>query len=364
LKITIFIPSLGSGGAERVAVVLANQWVKQGYSVTFLLAKHSKAFYPISSEIKIETLNFDYSAKGVEKLTEYIGRINKLRKYFTKSDCDYFISFNRESNMRAGLASFFASPKNLIFCEHNNYFSMKSKLKRFFRNAIYSLTNSKITVLTQEDISNYPKHLKEKLLVMPNPLGLEPELAANKMKSTSDVKFLAVGRLTEQKGFDRLVLIAKELLKAKESGWTIDICGDGVDKSLLNKMIIENNLSNHVKLCGNIENISQKYQESDVFLMTSRWEGLPMVLGEALAYSLPVVAYDCVTGPSVFISHTNNGFLIEEGDDKLFVDYLLSILNNPNQLVSLSDNARISSEKYKVVNITAIWSEKIFNNNQ
>ncbi|VDA79070.1 GalNAc-alpha-(1-_4)-GalNAc-alpha-(1-_3)-diNAcBac-PP-undecaprenol alpha-1,4-N-acetyl-D-galactosaminyltransferase [Klebsiella pneumoniae] len=117
---------------------------------------------------------------------------------------------------------------------------------------------------------------------------------------------LAVGRLTYQKNFEALIQIWANLPEHIRSAWELHIAGDGENKDTLRKLISELNVTSSVKLLGNVSNIKTEYLTASVLCMTSRYEGLPMVLIEAKDFAIPVISFDCPTGPAEII--TDDGF--------------------------------------------------------
>ena len=170
---------------------------------------------------------------------------------------------------------------------------------------------------------------------------------------------IAVGRLTEQKGFDLLIKVW-EKVEAEMNDWTLNIYGEGELRGQLQKMIQEKKLRN-IHLCGYTDNIEEKYLESSIFALTSRYEGYVLVLIEAQAKGLPCISFDCKEGPSEIIDDGVNGFLIEEGDIEAYSKKLMILMRDISLRQRFSENARKDLEKYDIRNILCEW-EKIFYN--
>ncbi|WP_081844069.1 glycosyltransferase family 4 protein [Aeromonas sp. HZM] len=359
MKIAIYIPNLLAGGAERVASVLANEWVEK-HEVIFIHAIKHEAFYNIDERVKRHYLEFNYKKSNILcSAVEYVKRIIQLRNGIKKNNPDIVISFSTDSNIRCGLATLF-SKQSVIMCEHNNYYAVKSLIKRLQRLIIYRFVPKKITVLTNEDVNNYPASIRNKLVVMPNPIGVSSNTRCNRTYKSNCIKLLAVGRLTEQKGFDRLINIVHDINKRGCVNWCLNIYGEGEEQLKLQKKIIDFGLESKVKINEPTRNIEDVYKNSDLLLMTSRWEGLPMIIPEALNFGVPVFAYDCKTGPSVFIKSGVNGELVPDGQHDIYVTKLSNVLLDHEGLQQLSRNARETSLNFTVDRISRIWDEKIF----
>ncbi|WP_145505956.1 glycosyltransferase, partial [Yersinia alsatica] len=166
--------------------------------------------------------------------------------------------------------------------------------------------------------------------------------------------------LTNIKGFDLLLDIWAKIEEVN-SDWELVIAGDGEDKKLLAKKINELNLKN-VALLPSTPNVHDLYDQSAIYVMTSRFEGFPMVLLEAKASGLPIIAYDCDTGPSELIIDGEDGFLIPFADSDTFSDRLIKLMNDDNLREAMSLRSLVNSEKYQIeVTIGRKWKDLIDN---
>ena len=173
----------------------------------------------------------------------------------------------------------------------------------------------------------------------------------------SDLKnkrIIAVGRLTKQKGFDFLIEAAV-LIREQLPDWHIDIFGSGEDKSDLQAQINSLNLEKFVKINPPTKNIQCELLKSSIYLMTSRWEGLPMILIEAKSCGLPCVSFDCPEGPADIIKHSEDGFLVELGDIKTLVRYVVELATDEKLLNRYSQSAIINSLEFSPTIIFPKW---------
>nr|EKX4894459.1 glycosyltransferase [Raoultella ornithinolytica] len=162
---------------------------------------------------------------------------------------------------------------------------------------------------------------------------------------------IAVGRLTYQKNFFRLIDIWK---KRENKSWKLYIIGEGEDRDKLQEYITEDD---GVHLVGACKKIDEWYKRASLLLMTSRYEGLPMVLIEAKNFGLPVIAFDCKTGPSELID--NDGIVINYNDDENFIVNLNKTLDDNVLLNEMMENALINSAFYEKNAIYAQWLKVI-----
>lgn len=357
MKIAFFIESLGAGGAERALSVVVNDLILQGHNVCVFVASQShSSFYALSELIQLRFLNYNYNCSSFYgRISEQTHRLKKLKLEIDDFNPDVIISFLTQCNLRACIAGLFCKIP-VLCCEHNNYYAFKGRLNRTLRNIMYYLFSSKVTVLTNRDITNYPNILRSKIEVLPNPLGIEIDNETLKKRNKEKI-ILAIGRLTEQKGFDRLLKIFSIIKKdCAFNDWVLCIAGSGVEENKLLELATNLNIAADVRWLGNVKDIEKYYLCSSLFAMTSRWEGLPMVLGEAMQFSLPVIAYDCPTGPREFIKHDYTGFLIEDNNESKFIESLRKIMLDESLQERLGSRARAESFKYTKSNTLIKWN--------
>ncbi|WP_193039078.1 glycosyltransferase [Pseudoalteromonas nigrifaciens] len=361
-KILVYIPSFEGGGAERVAAVLTKHW-RENFQYQVLVINTLPAetdFYKIDKDMPRRILKFNYSAKGLEYIYEKFTRVFLLREALKESKCKTVISFMSSPSVLM-LISSIGLNKSIICCEHTNYYGYGNKFTRFFRNMLYLIFARKVTVLTTRDIKHYPTLLRKKLIVLPNPLGVDgfrlcqdAEESLPKMKKV--IRLLFVGRLTKVKGIGRLCSILENL---KADNWHLTICGDGEEKKILEEFIIINNLTSKVDLVGPVVNIHEYYLNADLLIMTSLREGLPMVIAEAMSFNLPVIAFDCPTGPREFIRDGLNGLLVSDGDINAYIKKLDFLISNPTVLYKMSLNTKSTISSYKITEVNKVWSKLI-----
>lgn len=352
-KLLFVIGSLQSGGAERVASRLCSYWADENkYQVELLTgSKIETDFYPVSKLVKRTSLGFNYNeCSFFSKVKEQFIRYKKIDSILKKSNCDTVVLSATDISIRF-LFNLLFKKINVIVCEHNNYEALNSKFKRLMRKLLYKRANY-LFVLTYRDELVYIKHgINEgKIVVMNNPLGIvQPDFISRKPSN----KLLAVGRLTRQKSFERLLSIFHLL----SDSFTLSIVGEGEEREKLEILADNLKLSNRVTFFGNQKDIASFYSSHDVLLMTSIYEGLPMVIGEANAFSLPVIAYDCPTGPAEMISNGQSGYLIPDGNEMEFVKKVNYLLSNDNVYSDMSMNAYNASKNQKIESITKLWNK-------
>jgi glycosyltransferase involved in cell wall biosynthesis len=208
---------------------------------------------------------------------------------------------------------------------------------------------NKIITLSEE---NREEWSKKNSIVIPNPIWLD----TNVTSKLNSKKVIVVSRHSYEKGIDRLLLIWKKVISI-HTDWVLDIYGKSEEKN--NHLALANNLNlkNNVSFFEPVNNINEKYLEASMCLMASRYEGIPMVLIEAMASGLPCITYDCPCGPRAVVNNNYNGFLIENSNENEFVKAVCNLIEDENLRIQMGKNAKESTNKYKTDAIMKLWDE-------
>ena len=171
-------------------------------------------------------------------------------------------------------------------------------------------------------------------------------------------KIISVGRLEKVKGFDRLIEIAKIVFEDKVTEkWEWHIYGEGPERESLENIIRKYNLEKKVILKGNVENIYELYKEYSFYVMTSYFEGLPMVLLEAKANSLPIISFDINTGPSEIIRDGVDGYLVRNEDIWKMSKKIIELIKAEDMRINFSLNTKRNLYKFNKNKILKKWKK-------
>lgn len=357
MRITFVISTMSSGGAERVAAILCNTWVRAGETVNLVLFESSanKQFYSLDKEINIRRLDImGNSDNFIAGIWNNLIRVIKIRTALKETGPDVVISFMTEANILTLLGSLFCSYPVIISERIHPAYHKTGWIYDVLRKIFYPLS-SRLVVQTTSINKWFEKNLAIQPVVIANPV--EPVFVkTNRSNVNSRRKILAAGRLEYQKGFDLLI---KAFLKIsdKHTDWDLHIYGEGSQKNNLISIIQSENAFDRIKLCGKSRKLVGEMWKFDLFVLSSRYEGFPNILCEAMANGVACVSFDCESGPSDIIQHEVNGYLVKAGNIDLLaygMDYLIS---KPELRLEYGNAARNSMNKYFPEVIVDKWNK-------
>jgi len=360
MKIIIFIHALTSGGAERVGVNLANRWAESGHNVTILtLSDVCNDFYKVNENVNRIGLSLSGESTGkFRSIVENINRIREIRFLLKKLQPDIALSFMGTANVILGIASI--GIKNIGFIGSERTHPPEVPLPYewdYLRKIIYRKLDS-IVVLTDETALWMNKNIDtQRIDIIPNaaiwPIPLYKPVITPNFK-IDDKVLLAVGRLSEEKRFDVLISIFSHITD-RFPEWKLCIVGEGSERFFLEKLIHTLKLEKQVFLVGRVGNINQWYESSDIYLMSSRVEGFPNTLVEAMSSGLAAISFDCDTGPRDIIKNRVNGLLIRNNDLYAFNEAIVELMIDEKMRKRLSKNALEIRKKYSIDKIDKLW---------
>jgi len=333
--VAIFLPSVDGGGAERVSIHLAEGLASRGHHVDLVLVNSDG---PYLSEISRKVNIIDLKQKRV------VLSLPKLCRYLRQNRPTALISGLSHANIIAILAKMLGPRQVKIFVtEHNNLnlerLSKKEKLIRCLMALLYRNANGIITVsegIRKQILSLLPVS-PQNVHTIYNPVNLDrirrlaAQVPENSWFSPPSIPIvISVGRLTPQKDFNTLIT-AFHLLRRRMHAKMV-ILGEGEDRISLEKLILDLNLQDDVLMPGFQANPYSWMAHSDLYVMSSAWEGLPGVLLEALVCDLPVVSTDCETGPNEILENGKWGLLVPVNQPKKLADAMYQALTSSIKL--------------------------------
>lgn len=342
MKILFIINSLkNKSGTERVACNLANLFTSElGYDVTILNRETSKsnAAYELSDQVTVEKL-----------CGSIFSFYTQIQKYLNKNKPDFLVVHNM--GKLTLLASFLnLRSTKLVSLEHVAFIS-RPKWVQKLSNLCYGKVEN-VVVLTENDINAY-KTMSNKVIKINN---ISPyPIDKNKTYNDKSNEIIAIGRLTYQKNFEAL-LESWSLLRENMQDWHLKIYGVGENLLELEQMIVNQRLNN-VSLMGESSEMQKVYENASFFVMSSRFEGLPMVLIEAQIFGLPIISFDCPHGPSEVIHHNIDGILVEDQNIEKLAYSINDLILNVEKRRSFSMAAKNNAERFTKNYILNQWKQ-------
>jgi len=336
VKVGLFFPTFNGGGAERMMVNLAKGLHKQGISVVIYVVNNVG---PYIEEVPVGVEIISYNAKrGVKSV------IHKIRKTLKHDGLTDLISTPMHLNAAVGMASIGLKTKpNLIFREANTPSkALEGKLSQLFYSSVYTLADKYVAVSegVKVDMVEFFKLSKEKVSVVYNPVvdddifvKMAEEIPENTwFQDSATAVILGIGSFTPQKGFEDLI-DAFLLTRAKYNCRLVILGDKKVGSSyfeFIKDKIDKSDYREDILLPGFVNNPFKYLSNADVFVLSSKYEGLPGVLIQALACGCSVVSTDCPSGPREVLNNGEFGALVEVGNVKALSDELCKVLKSPN----------------------------------
>lgn len=207
-----------------------------------------------------------------------------------------------------------------------------------------------IVILTNEDKELNWKN-NSKVSVISNPVTFDTNI---KTAPLTNKKIITAGRLVYQKNYKSLINTWK-IVDQKHPDWQLEIWDDGVLKNELSKLINTLGLNNKVLLMGYTNDVISQMQKASGYVLSSLFEGMPLVLIEAMSCGLPIVSYTCRCGPKDLIEHGKNGFLCEVNDETKLAEYICSIIEDDRLRIRMGQASKKKSEEFRIEKIATQW---------
>jgi glycosyltransferase involved in cell wall biosynthesis len=347
----------GEGGVQKILSIKTNYFIDNFNYQIDILSKNDEndnLLFDYNKEIGF----YDLSLKGnkISTLFQYKKQLQNCIK-LVNPDCIIVCDFG----LKGFLIPFLIHTKKpVIFEAHGSLYNESKYYKvTFFSKLAHNLKYlyrifcakrfDLFIALSKESLKEW--NLK-KGVVIPNSVVVNNNLFAPLISK----KVIVVARHSYEKGIDRILQVWK-IVSQKHIDWELEIYGTE-DQSLQLKSLAEAlTISDRVRFYDPVKDIENKYLDSAIYAMTSRSEGFPMVLLEAMSYGLPVVAFDCPIGPKSIIINNENGFLIPDGNIELFATKINELIEDVNLRKTIGIAAQKSMEKYNIDTIMKMWNE-------
>ncbi len=346
--VAMVLSALGAGGAERVVADLSRRWVAEGARVTiFAFDRPDDPVYH-AFDPAVELVRLAIPSSGIHSVPI---RLLALRRAIRQARPDVLISFLTKINVTALLAMTGIDAPVIVSERNNPDQQRKSILWRLFSQLAH-LRADAVVCQTARSKRCVPVAARRRAVVIPNsiaPASVQPVPSGRK-------RLVAVGRLTEQKGFE-LLIQAFGRVAGNNPGWDLHIWGDGPDRPVLEAAIRDLGLGSRIYLRGLSTTPGGWRTEADAFVLSSRYEGFPNVLGEAMAAGLPVISVDCDFGPADMIIPWENGLLVPPGQVALLADGIERLLSDRPLQHALRQAAPAIARRFAPEQVEAAWRD-------
>lgn len=354
MRVLIVCPRLCHGGAERVAVSLANGLADRGHQVFFLADLFQEITYHLDDNVKLGNL----ISTDKNKIAKWLSAVKIARKVILSEKPDVIIGIMALCSFIAKIAAI-GLKTPIIATEHDAFERPASApmpfgiwVNKFIVDKIYDC----VTVLTESDKRVIGKRLKN-VVVMPNPLALTPVASVPK----KDKIILAAGRIDNwhYKGFD-LLIEAWGRIALNYPDWELQIAGiykKQESREYLDSIAHQYGITDRVRYLGFVEDMTTLYQKSSIFVLSSRYEAFGLVLIEAMSQGCACIACDYNGRQSDIITDNNEGLLCKPEDAEEISSALEKVIQNGNIRVMYQLNGLKRSHFYSIANTLNRWED-------
>ncbi len=354
MRIAFVIPSLGPGGAERVATLLANYWAGEGHEVVIATfdSPGVEPFFAVDPRVEVRGLSATNATRRLAvRLGTNVARLARLRAVLREVRPDAVVAFMTEANVVAiWAARGLGIP--VVVSERNQ--PDRPGLGRFHKLARrLSYPAATALVVQSRDIASWARaHFRVPVHRIPNPVM--PAADSPSGNAGDGHLLVSIGRLTHQKGFD-VLLQSFAAIAAKHPDWRLVIYGEGPDRSALERLRLESGCAGQIDLPGLTKDSLQALRQTSVFVLPSRFEGYPNVLLEALSCGLPIIATDCPGATREILAEGVHGVLVPPEDIAAMAAALDDMLSAAELRETYAVKARRAVAKLDVSTVGRRW---------
>lgn len=372
MRIVYCIPSLYyASGMERVLTLKVNYFAEHfGWDIHIILTdgKERAPYFALHPNITVHQLDINYDAlygkNFLQKSLSYFRKQRLFKKQLT--NClmsirpDITVSLlRRDINFISDIQDGSVKVGEIHFNRANYRDFTDNKFPHFIQRTVQYFWNKQLidslrkleafVVLTHEDAACWTE--LSNTIVIPNPLPHYPDHSA----PLEARQVIAAGRYMPEKGFDRLI-DAWKIVSDQYPDWVLRIYGDGMREEL-QQQIDALGLRQHCILEHTVPNIFEKYQESSIFALSSRFEGFGMVLIEAMSCGVPAVAFACPSGPREIITDGEDGILIDNGNIPALAEKICFLIERPESRKKMGAAARQNVQRFRIEEVAGKWKQ-------
>jgi GalNAc-alpha-(1->4)-GalNAc-alpha-(1->3)-diNAcBac-PP-undecaprenol alpha-1,4-N-acetyl-D-galactosaminyltransferase len=360
-RLTLVVPSLALGGAERVVARMANHWAAAGDHVTVITLSAAKtdtySLDPAVTRIALDLMR--ESAGSIRAVINNLIRVRRLRAAIRRSQPDTVISFIDRMNVVTLLACRPLDVDTVISERIDPSRQPLDNTWSWLRRSVYPWAQALVVQTEAVRLQMETVMGGREIYVIPNAVDVPAaDASAREQRKSTDgsQQIAAMGRLTPQKGFDLLIDAFAQAAEGHPR-WSLTILGEGPERAGLEALIRARGLEGRVRLAGWEAEPSAVLRNCDAFVLSSRFEGFPNALLEAMALGLPAISFDCPSGPAEIIRHKVDGLLVPPGDVPALSAAIRSLMSDDPFRARLGKEAVRVVERFSSESYFAAWDE-------
>ena len=353
MRLVLVIAGLEAGGAERVLSTLANAWVAEGHEVVLITyAPGGADFYPLDTRVRRLGLDMlrtvPHPLLGLWRMAT---RVWRLRVCLRAERPTVVVSFTTSVNLETLMACRGLGLAVVVSERTEPARQVLDRVRRGLRQRLYPWADA-VVVQSPAIAAWFQQAIPAaRVTVIPNPVAtVEFPLAA----AAGNRQIMALGRLVPLKGFD-LLLRAFARSQAAALGWRLSIVGEGAERARLTALAGELGIGEWVSLPGLLGEPAREYARSPIFVLSSRYEGFPNALLEAMAHGCAVLSFACPSGPAAIVDDGESGLLVAPEDVTALAAGLDRLLVCEALRIRLGNGARLAVVPLAPARVLARW---------
>lgn len=358
MHLTLVISSLAAGGAERVICDIANHWAERNHKVTLitLTGPDIQDFYPLHYSVERVWLCLAKVTRNLfDKVRLTVLRVMRLRQVVRHASSEVVLSFMDVNNVYVLLATI--GLKSRVIVSERTDPGANYQIRRpwaLLRKLLYRRADV-VVAQTAAAAGWLNEHCGTRAVVIPNAVR---DLPAIDLGRKREKMVLAVGRLSDEKGYDVLVRAFSRVV-VRHPDWRLIILGQGPGRGALEEMALGLGIRDSVDLHGTVEDPEEWMARAGLFVMTSRFEGFPNALLEAMAVGAAVISTDCRSGPRELVSDGINGRLVAVDDVENLAEVMNGLMSNRELREKMGERATDVRQRFARAEIMKRW-ETVF----
>lgn len=351
-KIVFYTASLAKGGAQRVIVNLAENLVQKGYPVTIVTTGKGEQEYAISD--KVNRVYSDITGEEISssRIRNFVARFRKLRNIWRQEKAGIIVAFIGKNNFMALLTAWGLRIPVITSVRGEPTEEYYNGILRFLSKTLMGFSEGLI-LQTPDAREYFPKWIQKKSIILQNPLN--PDFIDEYYTGERNKEIVSVGRLDSNKNqkliIDAFCRIAEEFPEVN-----LILYGEGEDREMLKSYANGTKYAGQIFLPGAIQDVKQRIQKSEIFVLSSNTEGMPNCLLEAMALGVPSISTDCPCGgPRMLMEGKENGILVPVGEAEPMADAMKRLLTDEKLWEKYSKNAYKLTQELHPDKVNGEW---------